>query len=71
MSDQNEAISNALDLLMVSQDGLGAAIEELAKWVGERGSTDVHLNAVTALEVLGRNGEGIANAIKILRQERL
>ncbi|WP_448144691.1 hypothetical protein [Pseudomonas silesiensis] len=71
MTTRDETIADALELLMVSQDGLGAAIEELAKWVGERGSTDVHLNAVTALEVLGRNGESIANAIKILRQEYL
>jgi hypothetical protein len=68
MSDQNEAIASALELIVVSQNGLGAAIEELAKWVGERGSTDVADNAVTALEVLDRNAQGIASAIRILRQ---
>jgi len=71
MSDQNEAVANALELLMISQNGLGAAIEELAKWIGERGSTDVADNAVTALEVLDRNAQGIASAIRILRQQRL
>lgn len=69
MSDANEAIANALELLMISQNGIGAAIEELAKWVAERGSTDVADNAVTALEVLDTNAEGIASAIRLLRQE--
>lgn len=32
MSDQNEGIANALELLTISQNGIGAAIEELAKW---------------------------------------
>ncbi|PNB72084.1 hypothetical protein C1X64_21795 [Pseudomonas sp. GW456-E7] len=69
MSDANEAIASALELLMISQNGIGAAIEELAKWVAERGSTDVADNAVTALEVLDTNAEGIASAIRLLRQE--
>lgn len=68
MSDQNEAIANALELLMINQQGLRAAIEELAKWVSERGSTDIANNAVTALEVLDTNAEGIASTIRILRR---
>lgn len=69
MSDQNEAIANALELLVISQNGIGAAIEELAKWVAERGSVDVADNAVTALQILDSNAEGIANAIRVLRGE--
>ena len=69
MSDQNEAIANALELLLISQNGIGAAIEELAKWVAERGSVDVADNAVTALQVLDSNVEGIASAIRVLRGE--
>ncbi len=69
MSDQNEAIANALELLVISQNGIGAAIEELAKWVAERGSVDVADNAVTALQVLESNSEGIASAIRVLRGE--
>ena len=33
MSDQNEAIANALELVLISQNGIGAAIEELVEWV--------------------------------------
>ncbi|MHC8315075.1 hypothetical protein [Pseudomonas sp. LB3P31] len=71
MSEQNEAIANALELLVISQNGIGAAIEELAKWVAERGSVDLADNAVSALQVLDSNAEGIASAIRLLRQERL
>lgn len=68
MSDRNEAIANALELLVISQNGIGAAIEELAKWVAERGATEVADNALTALGVLDTNAEGIASAIKVLRR---
>ncbi|WP_047541480.1 hypothetical protein [Pseudomonas simiae] len=67
VSDQDEAIANALELLMINQNGIGAAIEELAKWIYERGSTDVAASAVGALEVLDTNAEGIMGAIKLLR----
>ena len=67
MSDQTESIANALELLLINQNGIGAAIEELAKWVDERGSTDTARNAVGALEVLDTNAEGIASAIRLLR----
>jgi phytoene dehydrogenase-like protein len=69
MTDKNEAIANALELLMINQNGIGAAIEELAKWVAERGSTVITDNAVTALQVLDLNAEGITSAIRLLRQE--
>lgn len=58
-----------LELLTINQNGLGAAIEELAKWVGERGSTDIEQNAVSALEVIDLNADGISSAIRLLRSE--
>jgi hypothetical protein len=69
MTDKNEAIANALELLMINQNGIGAAIEELAKWIAERGSIDIADNAVTALQVLDLNVEGITSVIQMLRQE--
>ncbi|WP_457265814.1 hypothetical protein [Pseudomonas sp. P5_C3] len=69
MTDKNEAIANALELLLINQDGIVAAIEELAKWIAERGSTDIADNAVTALQALDLNAEGITSAIRLLRQE--
>ncbi|WP_417695376.1 hypothetical protein [Pseudomonas sp.] len=70
MSDRNEAVANAIELLMMNQNGIGAAIEELAKWVAERGSVDVADSALTALQTLDLNAEGIASAIRTLRQEQ-
>ena len=55
---------------MINQNGIGAAIEELAKWIAERGSTDIADNAVTALQVLDLNADGITSAIRLLRQEQ-
>jgi hypothetical protein len=69
MSDRDEAVANAIELLMMNQNGIGAAIEELAKWVSDRGSVDVADSAVTALQSLDLNAEGIASAIRVLRQE--
>lgn len=69
MSDRDEALANAIELLMINQNGIGAAIEELAKWVGERGSVDVADSAFTALEALDLNADGITAAIRVLRQE--
>lgn len=69
MTDHNEALANALELLTINQNGLGAAIEELAKWVGERGSTDIEQNAVSALEVIDLNADGISSASRLLRSE--
>ncbi|WP_460094092.1 hypothetical protein [Pseudomonas sp. S2_B03] len=69
MSDRDEALANAIELLMMNQNGIGAAVEELAKWVAERGSVDVADSAVTALQALDLNAEGIASAIRVLRQE--
>jgi len=69
LTDKNEAVANALELQMINQNGIGAAIEELTKWIAERGSTDIADNAVTALQVLDLNAEGIASAIRLLRNE--
>ncbi|VVP04820.1 hypothetical protein PS900_03033 [Pseudomonas fluorescens] len=70
MTEKNEAVANALELLMINQNGIGAAIEELAIWIAERGSTDIADNAVTALQVLDLNADGITSAIRLLRQEQ-
>ncbi|MDR8385613.1 hypothetical protein MKS85_08720 [Pseudomonas sp. JL2] len=70
MSDRDEALANAIELLVMNQNGIGAAVEELAKWVSERGSVDVADSTVTALQALDLNAEGIASAIRILRREQ-
>ncbi|UVM74380.1 hypothetical protein [Pseudomonas alvandae] len=68
MPDHNEALASALELLLINQNAIGAAVEELSKWVAERGSSDVADNVATALETLDLNADGVANAIRVLRQ---
>ncbi|WP_417693725.1 hypothetical protein [Pseudomonas sp.] len=68
MPDHNEALASALELLLINQNAIGAAVEELSKWVAERGSSDVADNVTTALETLDLNADGIGNAIRVLRQ---
>ncbi|WP_334597271.1 hypothetical protein [Pseudomonas alvandae] len=69
MPDHNEAVASALELLLINQNAIGAAVEELSKRVAERGSSDVADNVTTALEALDLNANGIANAIRVLRQD--
>ncbi|WP_454867061.1 hypothetical protein [Pseudomonas lini] len=68
MTDHNATIADVLELIAFNQIALRAGIEELAKWVLERGSKDIHTNVLTALQILDTNAEGIANAIDLLRR---
>ncbi|MHC5198089.1 hypothetical protein ACYSUW_30520 [Pseudomonas frederiksbergensis] len=68
MTTQNETIADVLELIALNQIALRAGIEELAKWVLERGSKDIHTNVLTALQTLDTNAEGIESAIRMLRR---
>lgn len=68
MSEHNETMANALELLTINQISIAAALEELARWVAQRGSTDAAESVTTALNTLDLNAEGIACAIRVLRQ---
>lgn len=67
-SDSNIATADALTLLLHNQYALGAAIEEVTKWLSENGVGTVAENAVAAMETLDENAKGITDAIKRLRQ---
>lgn len=67
-SDSNIATADALTLLLHNQHALGAAIEEVTKWLSENGAEAVAENAVTAIETLDANAKTIADAITRLRQ---
>lgn len=64
----NIATADALTLLLHNQYALGAAIEEVAKWLSENGVGSVADNATAALETLDKNAQGITDAIMRLRQ---
>lgn len=66
--DSNIATADALTLLLHNQHALGAAIEEVTKWLSENGVETVAENAVTAMETLDTNAKAIKDAIMRLRQ---
>lgn len=66
--DLNEVTADALELIMLNQNALGAAIEELSNWVKDRGDMVVHGNVMGALETLDTSNEGIASIIRVLRR---
>jgi len=67
-SDSKIATADALTLLLHNQHALGAAIEEVTKWLSENGVETAADNAVVALETLDTNAKAITNAIMRLRR---
>jgi len=52
-----------LERLSHNQDALRAAVEELAKWVGDRGATSVVGNVNGALATMDDNIDAVRNGI--------
>jgi hypothetical protein len=67
-SESNIATADALTLLVHNQHALGAAIEEVTKWLSENGVESVANNAYVAMETLDTNAQAITDAIFRLRQ---
>lgn len=67
-SDSNIATADALTLLLHNQHAIGAAIDEVTKWLSENGVKEVALNAVMAMEALDTNAQALTDAIMRLRQ---
>lgn len=67
-SDCKIATADALTLLLHNQHALGAAIEEITRWLSENGVGSVVANAMSAMETLDTNAQGITDAIMRLRQ---
>lgn len=67
-SDSKIATADALTLILHNQHALGAAIEEITKWLSESGVGSVADNAMTAMETLDTNAQAITDAILRIRQ---
>lgn len=67
MDDKAAATADALELLMMNQTARRAAIEERSTWIRQRGSVNVHDNAMVALQALDTNADAIASVIERLR----
>jgi hypothetical protein len=64
----NVAAADALTLLLHNQHAICAAIEEVTTWLSNNGAGNSAINALTAMETLDRNAQGITDAILRLRQ---
>lgn len=58
-SEAKIATADALTLLLHNQHALAAAIEKVTKWLSENGVGNVAANAMTAMETLDTNAQGI------------
>ncbi|MEN4828476.1 hypothetical protein ABEH27_18390 [Pseudomonas sp. P39-UII1] len=67
MHDKAAATADALELLLMNQTALRAAIEEVSTWIRQRGSVNAHENTMTCLQALDTNANAIASAIERLR----
>ena len=67
-SEANIATADALTLHLHNQHALGAAIEEVTKWLAENGVGSVAANATAAMETLDTNAQAITDAILRIRQ---
>ncbi len=66
-SQSKVATADVLTLLLHNQHALGAAIEEIARWIVHTGANAVADSAITALDTLDKNAQSITCAILRLR----
>ncbi|MFG0766837.1 hypothetical protein ACF8Q9_08180 [Pseudomonas sp. TYF_15] len=59
-------VAEVLECLSHNQNALRAVIEELAKWVGDRGAATVVDNVNGALATLGDNIDAVREGIAVL-----
>jgi hypothetical protein len=64
----NIAVADVLTLLLHNQHALASEIEEVSSWVKSTGSSDVHENAIGALETIDMNASAITAGILRIRQ---
>ncbi|SDU68183.1 hypothetical protein [Pseudomonas mandelii] len=67
-SEFNIATADILTLLLHNQHALGAAMEEVTKWLSENGVQSVSENALAAMQILDTNAKAITDGITRLRQ---
>ncbi|HDS1697277.1 MULTISPECIES: hypothetical protein [unclassified Pseudomonas] len=67
MDEQASITADTLELLLMNQVAIRAALEELSLWVSHRGSVHIHENVMAALATLDLHAEAISSSIKRLR----
>lgn len=67
MDEKAAVTANTLELLLLNQTAIRAALEELSLWVSQRGSIHFHDNVMVALMTLDTHAEAISIGIERLR----
>lgn len=67
MDEKAEITADTLELLLMNQIALRAALEELSLWVSQRGSMNIHDNVMMAVTTLDTNEKAITTGIERLR----
>lgn len=66
--DEKAAIAaDTMELLLMNQTAIRAALEELSLWVSQRGSIQIQDNVMVALTALDSHAEAISVGIERLR----
>ncbi|OOV91961.1 hypothetical protein MF6396_26240 [Pseudomonas sp. MF6396] len=68
MDEKASITVDTLELLLLNQIAIRAALEELSLWVSHRGSVQIHESAMGALTSLDTNAEAISSGIERLRE---
>lgn len=67
MDDKAAITADTLELLLLNQIAIRAALEELSLWISQRGSVHIHHNVMTALMTLDTHAEAVSIGIEHLR----
>lgn len=66
MDERASITTDTLELLLLNQVAIRAALEELSLWVSHRGSVHIHENVMAALATLDIHAEAISAGIERL-----
>lgn len=67
MDEKASIEADTLELLLLNQIAIRAALEELSLWVSERGSSQVHDNVMMALTTMDLHEKAITGGIGRMR----
>ncbi|MEZ2724901.1 hypothetical protein ACBQ21_13015 [Pseudomonas putida] len=68
MDEKALITADTLELLLLNQVAIRAALEELSLWISQRGSVHIHENVMVALASLDTHAEAISCGIERLRE---
>lgn len=67
MDEKAATTAETLELMLLNQMAIRAALEKLSLWISQRGSIHTHENVMTALMTLDTHAEAILTGIDRLR----